>query len=215
MDTRERLEQELRKAATRLRQLDGAEVIEMTPGVVGDNTPYSDEEDEIQASERREMGYATRELLVDRINRLIAALAERAADARDVPGVYLRPEEPLVFLRPQHPGVVRQLAARVGPYLNFGFKRVFGIFFNQQIAVIVFMEKGMKHFPEILTDILESGIEPFRSGLIDLPDGLPHLFFGLLQIVDLVFVELKTLFLFLKLLNGKRVYIPDAVKFLP
>jgi DnaK suppressor protein len=74
MDTRQRLEQELKKAVTRLRKLEGAEVIEYASGVPGDNTPYSDEVDEIQANERRELGYATRELLVDRVNRVVAAL---------------------------------------------------------------------------------------------------------------------------------------------
>jgi RNA polymerase-binding transcription factor len=74
MDTRERLEQDLRKTVARLRQLEGTEVVEYAAGIPGDNTPYSDEVDEIQASERREMTYATRELLVDRINRLVAAL---------------------------------------------------------------------------------------------------------------------------------------------
>ncbi|MBI2218695.1 MAG: TraR/DksA family transcriptional regulator [Candidatus Rokubacteria bacterium] len=79
MDTRRRLEEELQKTAARLRQLEGAEVVEYASGTPGDNTPYSDEVDEIQASERREMTYATRELLVDRINRLVAAL-ERLND---------------------------------------------------------------------------------------------------------------------------------------
>lgn len=74
MDIRQRLEHELRTAVGRLRQLEGAEVIEQVPGVVGDNTPYSDEVDEIQAAERREIGFATRELLVERVNRLVAAL---------------------------------------------------------------------------------------------------------------------------------------------
>ena len=43
-------------------------------GAPGDNTPFADEVDEIQANERREIGFATRELLVDRVNRLVAAL---------------------------------------------------------------------------------------------------------------------------------------------
>ena len=68
------LEQELRKAVGRLRQFDGAEVLDESLGALGDNTPFSDEVDEIQANERREIGFATRELLVDRVNRLVAAL---------------------------------------------------------------------------------------------------------------------------------------------
>ena len=35
---------------------------------------YADEVDEIQANERREIGFATRELLVERVNRIAAAL---------------------------------------------------------------------------------------------------------------------------------------------
>lgn len=79
MDIRHRLEQELRGVVGRLRQLEGADVIEQAEGVLGDNTPFSDEVDEIQANERREMGFATRELLVERLNRLVAAI-ERLED---------------------------------------------------------------------------------------------------------------------------------------
>src|SRR5262245_57755487 len=71
---RERLEEDLRTAVTRLRQMGGAVAVEELPGAPGDNTPFADEVDEIQANERREIGFATRELLVDRINRLIGAL---------------------------------------------------------------------------------------------------------------------------------------------
>ena len=73
MDTRKRLEQELNKAVARLRQLEGSVEVEDIP-VLGDNSPFADEVDEIQASERREIGFATRELLVERVNRLVAAL---------------------------------------------------------------------------------------------------------------------------------------------
>lgn len=71
---RERLEEDLRTAVGRLRQLSGAVAVEDVPGAIGDNSPYADEVDEIQANERREIGFATRELLVDRVNRLSAAL---------------------------------------------------------------------------------------------------------------------------------------------
>jgi RNA polymerase-binding transcription factor DksA len=71
---RKRLEQDLRAAVSRLRQMDGIQVIEEFPGVVGDNSPFADEVDEIQANERREIGFATRGLLVERVNRLAAAL---------------------------------------------------------------------------------------------------------------------------------------------
>jgi DnaK suppressor protein len=73
MDTRKTLEQELKKAVNRLRQLEGTIDIEDVP-VLGDNSPFADEVDEIQASERREIGFATRELAVERVNRLVAAL---------------------------------------------------------------------------------------------------------------------------------------------
>lgn len=71
---RERLEQDLRTAVGRLRQMGGAVAIEELPGAIGDNTPFADEVDVIQVNEDREIGFATRELLVDRVNRLSAAL---------------------------------------------------------------------------------------------------------------------------------------------
>jgi RNA polymerase-binding transcription factor len=71
---RERLEEDLRTAVTRLRQMGGAVAVEELPGPIGDNSPFADEVDEIQANERREIGFATRELLVERVNRLSAAL---------------------------------------------------------------------------------------------------------------------------------------------
>src|SRR2546425_12865788 len=71
---RERLEEDLRTAVGRLRQMGGAVAVEELPGAIGDNSPFADEVDEIQANERREIGFATRELLVDRVNRLSAAL---------------------------------------------------------------------------------------------------------------------------------------------
>ena len=73
MDTiRKKLEQELRAATARLRQMGGADSLdELRP--VGE-TGFADEVDIIQANEWREIGYATRELLVDRVNRLSSAL---------------------------------------------------------------------------------------------------------------------------------------------
>ena len=69
---RKRLEQELRIASARLRQMGGADSLdELRP--VGD-TAFADEVDGIQEMEWREIGYATRELLVDRVNRLSGAL---------------------------------------------------------------------------------------------------------------------------------------------
>ena len=69
---RKKLEQELRAATARLRQMGGADSLdELRP--VGE-TGFADEVDIIQANEWREIGYATRELLVDRVNRLSSAL---------------------------------------------------------------------------------------------------------------------------------------------
>ncbi len=72
--TKKRLEQELRIAVGRLRRLEGVDVIEESYGALGGPAALADEMDVIQASERRELGFATRELLVDRVNRLVAAL---------------------------------------------------------------------------------------------------------------------------------------------
>src|SRR3990172_9919597 len=71
---RKRLEQDLRVAVGRLRQMGGAVAVEELPGAIGDNSPFADEVDEIQANESREIGFAMRELLVERVNRLSAAL---------------------------------------------------------------------------------------------------------------------------------------------
>ncbi len=71
---RRRLEQDLQAAVGRLRQMGGAVAVEELPGAIGDNSPFADEVDEIQANESREIGFATRELLVERVNRLSAAL---------------------------------------------------------------------------------------------------------------------------------------------
>lgn len=69
---RKRLEQELRSATARLRQMGVTDLLdELRP--VGE-TNFADEVDGIQANEWREIGFATRELLVDRVNRLSSAL---------------------------------------------------------------------------------------------------------------------------------------------
>src|SRR2546430_7519543 len=73
-NVRKRLEQDLQAAVSRLRQMSGAVAVEEYPGAIGDNSPFADEVDEIQANERREIGFPTRELLVERVNRLSAAL---------------------------------------------------------------------------------------------------------------------------------------------
>ena len=69
---RKRLEQELRNANARLRQMGVADTLdELRPA---GETGFADEVDGIQENEWREIGFATRELLVDRVNRLTAAL---------------------------------------------------------------------------------------------------------------------------------------------
>jgi RNA polymerase-binding transcription factor DksA len=70
----ERLEEELKGAVNRLRRIDGAVGLEVLPGVIGDNSPFADEVDEIQANEGREIGFATRTLLVERVHKLRNAL---------------------------------------------------------------------------------------------------------------------------------------------
>ena len=73
-DIRRRLDQNLTAALFRLRQLGGAVAVEELPGAIGDNSRFANEIDEIQASENREISFATREMLVERVKRLSAAL---------------------------------------------------------------------------------------------------------------------------------------------
>src|SRR5206468_11283606 len=89
---RKRLEQDLEVAISRLRQMSGAVAVEELPGPIGDNSPFADEVDEIQANERREIDFATRELLVERVNRLSAAL-DRLKDGEY--GTCVECEEPI------------------------------------------------------------------------------------------------------------------------
>lgn len=78
--TRERLEHDLRVAVSRLRHMGGAAALEELVGrPLGDHGSFADEVDEIQINQSREIGFATRELLVDRVNRLAAAL-DRLSD---------------------------------------------------------------------------------------------------------------------------------------
>ena len=73
-DVRTRLDQDLKAAVSRLRQLGGAASAEERSGTIGGTCPFADEVDWIQASETREIGFATRELVLERVNRLSAAL---------------------------------------------------------------------------------------------------------------------------------------------
>jgi hypothetical protein len=56
---RNRLEQDLKVAVSRLRQLGGVKALEDLLGPSGEHWSFADEVDEIQANERREIGFAT------------------------------------------------------------------------------------------------------------------------------------------------------------
>ena len=73
-DVRTRLDQDLKVAVSRLRQLGGAASVEERPGTIGNSSLFADEVDGMQASESREIGFATRELVLERVSRLSAAL---------------------------------------------------------------------------------------------------------------------------------------------
>ena len=73
-EVRDRIEKELASLMDRLRQLGGAVVMEEFPGALGDNTPLADPADKAQVHGDREVGLATRGLLVERANRLAEAL---------------------------------------------------------------------------------------------------------------------------------------------
>ena len=73
-DVRNRLDQDLKTAISRLGHLTGAAAIEERPWTIRDRGPSADEVDGLQANESREVGLATRELLMERVNRLSAAL---------------------------------------------------------------------------------------------------------------------------------------------
>ena len=73
-DIRERIAQDLRTAASRLRQPEGTGAVEQLPRTIGDGCPFADEVDAIQVNESREIGFATRELLMARVSLLSAAL---------------------------------------------------------------------------------------------------------------------------------------------
>ena len=71
---KKRLEQDLKAAMGRLRQTGGGVALDAVLGPTGENWAFADEVDGIQASEQREIGLATRQLLLGRVNRLAAAL---------------------------------------------------------------------------------------------------------------------------------------------
>lgn len=73
-DLRNRLDQDLNMAVSRLRHPGEAAAIAERPWTIRDSCPFPDEVDGIQANERLEIGLATRELLMERVNHLSAAL---------------------------------------------------------------------------------------------------------------------------------------------
>ena len=68
-----RIERELAAAFLRLRQLGGAVMVMDRPDMIGGNSAFADEVDQIQVSASQDIGLATRELLQERVNRLSAA----------------------------------------------------------------------------------------------------------------------------------------------
>lgn len=73
-DVQARLERELRHTIERLRQLGGAIAMEELSSAVWDHASPSDAPDEIAVTEDREISLATRSRLVQRANKLAAAL---------------------------------------------------------------------------------------------------------------------------------------------
>ena len=93
---RRRLERDLSLAMARLRQQSGAVAIEELPRSIGGHDGSADEVDTIHASEQREIGFATRELLVGRVKRLSAAL-DRLSHGRY--GTCVECDEPISVAR--------------------------------------------------------------------------------------------------------------------
>lgn len=73
-NVKKRLEQDLGLAVSRLQGMSGAVAVGEAPGPIGDHIDFVVDGDVIQANESREIGFATRELLVERVQRLSAAL---------------------------------------------------------------------------------------------------------------------------------------------
>jgi DnaK suppressor protein len=74
-EMRKRLEDDLALTMSRLRQMRSAVDVDELCGPTGSNTPFADESDEMVAREEREVRFGTRELLVNRVNQITAALA--------------------------------------------------------------------------------------------------------------------------------------------
>ena len=78
-DVKKKLEAELNRTVERIRYMGGTATSVQTMNALGDTGQLADEVDVIQINEDREMSFATRSLLVERANRLAAAL-ERLRD---------------------------------------------------------------------------------------------------------------------------------------
>ena len=73
-EIRHRIEEELQRVMDRLRQMGGAMVTEEFPNATDHNSPFADLMDKVQVHEELEISVATTNLLVERANRLAAAL---------------------------------------------------------------------------------------------------------------------------------------------
>ena len=73
-DIRNRLDQDLKAAVLRLGHLGRAVLVEKLPWTIRDRGPCADEVETSQASECREVDLTMRELLMERVSRLSAAL---------------------------------------------------------------------------------------------------------------------------------------------
>src|SRR4029450_10480396 len=109
---RSRLEQDLKVAGNRLRQQGGVKALEDLLGPRGEHWSLADEGGGIQANERREIGFATRELLVERVNRLAAAI-ERLDDGEY--GVCVECDEAIAPARPRVMPEVQTRGEAQGP----------------------------------------------------------------------------------------------------
>ena len=73
-DIRRRLDHEMETAVSRLHPLGGAVAVMERPTDITASGVFANEVDGSQVSESREIGFATRELLVERVKHLAAAL---------------------------------------------------------------------------------------------------------------------------------------------
>lgn len=90
-----RIRRDLEAVLSRLHQ-GGAVMVMDRPGTIGENSPFADEVDQIQASASREIGLATRELLRERAIRLSSALDRLSMGGY---GVCVECAEPIVPAR--------------------------------------------------------------------------------------------------------------------